>query len=387
MHVKDILQIDKLDELICLTFIKMSNTKKGNVMDEQYNDQQNNQELNEAEKKRGNPRGGQKQDSYWGDESLIKEFQDYVKDHGLVKAEVYEGIIKRWLDQQRNGIDTGEYRQSALDFETLLAQIQRMYNESLGARTTLVKAHKEQVDALKTARTAAEAEAAKEKAFRENLEKKLSEAEGARNDANALKDQFKATYEDWKKRAEEALEAKLQAESEKEALAEQCKDMQETIRKMDTDLLKTHTTLEKVSSEKETYAARILSLESELKEEKAGRKADAEIAEKRLKETVQEAVKSTLESAKLDLRAAVAEQRDRDADRLEEERQKHADVIAAMQEKIDLARQKQGEAETERNSAVKLQSEAEAARKNAIMELQSTREALAAAESRIKVIK
>ena len=153
---------------------------------------------------------------------------------------------------------------------------------------------------------------------------------------------------------------------------------------MNTDLLKAQSALEKVSGEKETYAARILSLESELNEEKAGRKADADIAEKRQKEAVQEAVRSTLESAKLDLRAAVAEQRDRDADRLEEERQKNADVIAAMQEKIDLARQKQGEAETERNSAVRLQSEAEAARKDAIMELQSTREALAAAESRIK---
>lgn len=355
-------------------------------MDEQYNDQQNNQELNEAEKKRGNPRGGQKQDSYWGDESLIKEFQEYVKDHGLVKTEVYEGLIKRWLDRQKNGIDTGEYRQSSLDFETLLAQIQRMYNESLGARSTLVKAHKEQVDALKAARTAAEADAAKEKASREGLEKKLTEAEAAKDDANALKDQFKATYEDWKRRAEEALEAKLQAESEKEELAEQFKDMEETIRRMDKDLLKAQSALEKVSGEKETYAARILSLESELNEEKAGRKADAEIAEKRQKEAVQEAVRSTLESAKLDLRAAVAEQRDRDADRLEEERQKHADVIASMQEKIDLARQKQGEAETERNSAVRLQSEVEAARKNAIMEMQSTREALAAAEARIKVL-
>ena len=74
----------------------------------------------------------------------------------------------------------------------------------------------------------------------------------------------------------------------------------------------------------------------------------------------QEAVKTALESAKIDLRLAVAEQRERDADRLEEERQKHANTIAAMQEKIDLAGQKQAEAETELNVAIRLKSEAEA---------------------------
>ena len=346
-------------------------------MEEVYNDQQSNLELSENEKRKNSTRAGQKQDSYWGDEALVKEFLDYVKNHGYEKKEVYEGLLRNWLDREKNGIDTGEYRQSSLDFGTLLAQIQRMYDESLGARSLLVKNHNEKVTGLTKDLLDAKSNQA-------NLEKKLSEAEAARDDAVELKDQFKATYEDWKRRAEEDQEAKLQAEAEKEALATQCNGMEKTIREMEKELLKTQTALEKVSGEKETFSARIKGLESELKEEKSGRKADAEIAEKRRKEAVLEAVKSTLESAKLDLRAAVAEQRDRDSDRLEDERQKHANVIVEMQQKIDLARQKQGEAETERNNALRQQSEAETARNNALMELQSIQEALAAAETRIK---
>lgn len=318
-------------------------------MGEQYTEQQDAQDSKEAEKKRSGSREGQKQDSFWGDEDLVKEFQDYVKEHGFVKTEVYEGMIRRWLDRQKNGIDTGEYRQSSLDFESILAQAQRMYDESLGARAVLVKAHKEQMDAINASRLAAEAEVKKVKADREDLIKKLSEAEAVKKEAVELKNQFKATYEDWKRRAEEAQEAKMQAEAETESLAAQCQ-------RMDRDLLKTRTELEKIFAEKELYSDRIKNLESALKEEKLGRKADAEMAEKRQ----QEAVKTTIESAKIDLRLAVAEQRERDADRLEEERQKHANTIAAMQEKIDLARQKQAEAETELNAAIRLKSEAEA---------------------------
>lgn len=329
------------------------------MMNEQYTEQQDTHDSKEAEKKRSSTREGQKQDSFWGDEDLVKEFQEYVKEHGFVKTEVYEGMIRRWLDRQKNGIDTGEYRQSSLDFETILAQAQRMFDESLGARSVLVKAHKEQIDAINAARLAAEADAKRERAERENLLKRLSEAESARDDAVKLKEQFKVTYEDWKRRAEEAQEAKIQAEAKTEALTAQYQSM-------DKDLLKTRTELEKISAEKELYSDRIKNLESALKEEKLGRKADAEMAEKRQ----QEAVKTTLESAKIDLRVAVAEQRDRDADRLEEERQKHADIIAAMQEKIDLARQNQGKAETELNAVIRLKSETEA-------ELQRTQEALA----------
>ena len=329
------------------------------MMNEQYTEQQDTHDSKEAEKKRSSTREGQKQDSFWGDEDLVKEFQEYVKEHGFVKTEVYEGMIRRWLDRQKNGIDTGEYRQSSLDFETILAQAQRMFDESLGARSVLVKAHKEQIDAINAARLAAEADAKRERAERENLLKRLSEAESARDDAVVLKEQFKVTYEDWKRRAEEAQEAKIQAEAKTEALTAQYQSM-------DKDLLKTRTELEKISAEKELYSDRIKNLESALKEEKLGRKADAEMAEKRQ----QEAVKTTLESAKIDLRVAVAEQRDRDADRLEEERQKHADIIAAMQEKIDLARQNQGKAETELNAVIRLKSETEA-------ELQRTQEALA----------
>ena len=329
------------------------------MMNEQYTEQQDTHDSKEAEKKRSSTREGQKQDSFWGDEDLVKEFQEYVKEHGFVKTEVYEGMIRRWLDRQKNGIDTGEYRQSSLDFETILAQAQRMFDESLGARSVLVKAHKEQIDAINAARLAAEADAKRERAERENLLKRLSEAESARDDAVELKEQFKVTYEDWKRRAEEAQEAKIQAEAKTEALTAQYQSM-------DKDLLKTRTELEKISAEKELYSDRIKNLESALKEEKLGRKADAEMAEKRQ----QEAVKTTLESAKIDLRVAVAEQRDRDADRLEEERQKHADIIAAMQEKIDLARQNQGKAETELNAVIRLKSETEA-------ELQRTQEALA----------
>ena len=329
------------------------------MMNEQYTEQQDTHDSKEAEKKRSSTREGQKQDSFWGDEDLVKEFQEYVKEHGFVKTEVYEGMIRRWLDRQKNGIDTGEYRQSSLDFETILAQAQRMFDESLGARSVLVKAHKEQIDAINAARLAAEADAKRERAERENLLKRLSEAESAKDDAVELKEQFKVTYEDWKRRAEEAQEAKIQAEAKTEALTAQYQSM-------DKDLLKTRTELEKISAEKELYSDRIKNLESALKEEKLGRKADAEMAEKRQ----QEAVKTTLESAKIDLRVAVAEQRDRDADRLEEERQKHADIIAAMQEKIDLARQNQGKAETELNAVIRLKSETEA-------ELQRTQEALA----------
>ena len=329
------------------------------MMNEQYTEQQDTHDSKEAEKKRSSTREGQKQDSFWGDEDLVKEFQEYVKEHGFVKTEVYEGMIRRWLDRQKNGIDTGEYRQSSLDFETILAQAQRMFDESLGARSVLVKAHKEQIDAINAARLAAEADAKRERAERENLLKRLSEAESAKDDAVELKEQFKVTYEDWKRRAEEAQEAKIQAEAKTEALTAQYQSM-------DKDLLKTRTELEKISAEKELYSDRIKNLESALKEEKLGRKADAEMAEKRQ----QEAVKTTLESAKIDLRVAVAEQIDRDADRLEEERQKHADIIAAMQEKIDLARQNQGKAETELNAVIRLKSETEA-------ELQRTQEALA----------
>ena len=329
------------------------------MMNEQYTEQQDTHDSKEAEKKRSSTREGQKQDSFWGDEDLVKEFQEYVKEHGFVKTEVYEGMIRRWLDRQKNGIDTGEYRQSSLDFETILAQAQRMFDESLGARSVLVKAHKEQIDAINAARLAAEADAKRERAERENLLKRLSEAESAKDDAVELKEQFKVTYEDWKRRDEEAQEAKIQAEAKTEALTAQYQSM-------DKDLLKTRTELEKISAEKELYSDRIKNLESALKEEKLGRKADAEMAEKRQ----QEAVKTTLESAKIDLRVAVAEQRDRDADRLEEERQKHADIIAAMQEKIDLARQNQGKAETELNAVIRLKSETEA-------ELQRTQEALA----------
>ena len=163
-------------------------------MGEQYTEQQDAQDSKEAEKKRSGSREGQKQDSFWGDEDLVKEFQDYVKEHGFVKTEVYEGMIRRWLDRQKNGIDTGEYRQSSLDFESILAQAQRMYDESLGARAVLVKAHKEQMDAINAARLAAEADAKKERAERENFLKELSEAKSARDDAVELKDQFRATY-------------------------------------------------------------------------------------------------------------------------------------------------------------------------------------------------